>query len=59
MIVDEHGMPTAIRVVRSIGHGLDENAVAAVSQYRFRPATVDGNPIAARITIEVSFRFRN
>jgi len=58
-IVDEQGMPTDIRVVRGVGHGLDENAVAAVSQYRFRPATLDGKPIAVRITIEVSYRLRN
>jgi len=58
-IVDTQGMPTEIRVERSIGHGLDEKAVAAVSQYRFRPATLDGKPIAVRIRIEVSFRFRN
>lgn len=58
-IVDEQGMPTEIRVERSAGHGLDENAVAAVSQYRFRPATLDGRPIATRIRIEVSFRLRN
>ena len=58
-IVDEQGMPTDIRVVRGLGHGLDENAVAAVSQYRFRPATFDGKPIAVRITIEISFHLRN
>jgi len=58
-IVDEQGMPTEIRVERSAGHGLDENAVAAVSQYRFRAATLDGKPIATRIRIEVSFRLRN
>lgn len=58
-VVDEQGMPTEIRVERSAGHGLDENAIAAVSQYRFRPATLDGKPIPARIRIEVSFRFRN
>ncbi|MGO8932553.1 MAG: energy transducer TonB [Terracidiphilus sp.] len=59
MIVDEQGMPTEIRVERPAGHGLDENAVAAVSQYRFRPATLDGKPIAVRIRIEISFRSRN
>lgn len=57
-IVDQQGMPNQILVVRSAGHGLDENAVAAVSQYRFRPATLDGKPIAVRITIEISFRLR-
>jgi protein TonB len=57
--VNEQGMPTEIRVERPAGHGLDENAVAAVSQYRFRPATLDGKPIAVRIRIEVSFRLGN
>lgn len=57
-VVNEKGMPTQIRVERSVGHGLDEKAVAAVSQYRFRPATLDGKPIAARIRIDVSFRLR-
>lgn len=55
-VVNEDGMPTQIRVERSVGHGLDEKAVAAVSQYQFRPATLDGKPIAARIRIDVSFR---
>jgi len=59
LIVNEQGMPTDIRVVRPAGHGLDENAVAAVSQYRFRPATLDGKPIAVRIKIAVSFRLRD
>jgi len=58
-LVDVEGMPTDISIERSAGHGLDEKAVAAVSQYRFRPATLDGKPIAVRIRIEVSFRFRD
>jgi TonB family protein len=58
-IVNEQGIPTEIRVERPAGHGLDENAIAAVSQYRFRPATLDGKPIAVRIRIEITFRFRN
>jgi TonB family protein len=57
-VVNKEGMPTEVRVERSLGHGLDENAVAAVSQYRFRPATLDGKPIAARIRIMISFRLQ-
>jgi TonB family protein len=55
LVVDEEGMPTDIQLVRGVGHGLDENAIAAVSQYRFQPATLDGNAIAHRITVEVDF----
>jgi len=58
-LIDEHGMPTEIRVERSVGHGLDEAAISAVSQDRFRPATLDGKPIAVRIKIETSFRLGN
>jgi outer membrane biosynthesis protein TonB len=36
--------------------GLDECAVAAVKQWRFRPGRKDGKPITMAITIEVNFR---
>jgi hypothetical protein len=36
--VDTAGQPTDIRVVKSLGFGLDEEAIKAVSQYRFMPA---------------------
>jgi protein TonB len=43
-------------VQRSAGMGLDEKAMAAVKQWRFQPATLDGRPVAVRISVEVSFR---
>lgn len=56
-LVDEQGIPTDIRVEKSLGYGLDEKAVECVSQYRFSPATTrDGKPVAQRITIEMNFR---
>jgi TonB family protein len=56
LLVTEDGLPTDIRVEKSAGYGLDEKAVESVSQYKFKPALKDGAPIAARITVEVSFR---
>jgi len=56
MIVDPRGSPREIRVLRSCGHGLDQKAIEAVSQYRFRPAMKNGRPVAVRISVE--FRFR-
>jgi TonB family protein len=56
LVVDEEGMPIDIRLVRGAGHGLDENAIAAVSQYRFEPATLDGKVVAYPMTVEVDFR---
>jgi TonB family protein len=56
LIVDEEGLPIAVEVLRPLGMGLDEEAVKAVNQYRFKPAVKDGQPVPARISVEVSFR---
>jgi len=55
LIVDAHGMPQRIRVVRKLGMGLDEKAVEAVRQYKFKPSTYQGKPVPVEITIEVNF----
>jgi TonB family protein len=36
--------------------GLDEKAVEAVRRYRFKPATLQGKPVAVELNIEVNFR---
>jgi TonB family protein len=50
------GRATDIRVNRSLGMGLDEKAIEAVRQWRFRPAMKDGKPVTQATTIEVNFR---
>jgi TonB family protein len=56
IIIDAQGMPQNPRVVRSLGMGLDEKAIEAVKQYRFKPAMKDGKtPVAVRMNIEVNF----
>jgi TonB family protein len=55
IIVDEHGRPQNVHVTRGVGHGLDENAVEAVKQYRFKPAMKDGKPVAVFLNVEVNF----
>ena len=50
------GLAHNLRVVRSLGLGLDEKAVEAVSQWQFKPGTKDGQPVTVAATIEVNFR---
>jgi TonB family protein len=56
LIVDAHGNPQNERVVHPLGMGLDEKALHAVRQYRFKPAMKDGHPVPVAITIAVNFR---
>jgi TonB family protein len=56
VIVDELGRPRNVRVQRSLGLGLDQKAVEAVSQWRFKPGLKDGKPVPVFATIEVNFR---
>jgi protein TonB len=56
-LITPDGRATNVRVVKGLGLGLDENAVAAVKTWRFRPAAgPDGKPAAVLQTIEVDFR---
>jgi TonB family protein len=56
VVVDKEGVARNIRVVNSLGSGLDEKAIEAVSQWRFRPGQKDGQPVNVRATIEVNFQ---
>ena len=55
LIVDAQGNPQNVHVVRHLGMGLDEKAIAAVRQYKFRPAMYQGHPVAVQIVISVAF----
>jgi len=54
--VDPSGRAVNVRVLRSVGLGLDEKAIAAVTQWRFKPGTRNGRPVPMPATIEVNFR---
>ncbi len=57
--VDAEGNARGIKVVRKLGLGLDEEAVAAVRQWHWLPATRDGNPVEAPVRVEMVFRLPN
>jgi TonB family protein len=55
MVVDATGTPTQIAVLRPLGMGLDEQAVAAVSQWKFTPGQKNGTPVAVFSQVEMTF----
>jgi TonB family protein len=59
LIVNAQGDPVNVRAVRPIGMGLDQKAIEAVRQYKFKPAMKDGKtPVPVMVTIEVDFRLK-
>lgn len=55
LVVGADGRTSDIHVRQSLGMGLDEKAIEAVSRWRFRPATFHGQPVATRVEVEVDF----
>jgi TonB family protein len=56
LVVDENGVPQEIKVVRSLGLGLDQKAIEAVQKWRFKPGLKDGKAVPVSANIEVNFR---
>src|SRR5438067_11946591 len=57
MVVDTDGRVKHVRVAKSLCCGLDEQAVAAIRQWKFDPATnKDGKPVDVQLNVEVNFR---
>lgn len=54
-IIDKAGKVLDPRIVRPIGFGLDEQAIAAVQNWKFKPATSKGEPVAVEMGLEVQF----
>lgn len=56
--VSAEGRAIDARVVRGLPFGLNESAIRTVRNWQFRPATREGQPVACRVMIEVTFRVK-
>ncbi len=57
-IVRRDGTVDILRVIRSLGFGLDENAIQALKKWKFRPGMRNGAPVDVALNIEVNFNLR-
>jgi protein TonB len=56
IVVDKKGDVAYAKVVKGLGYGLDENAIAAVKEWKYKPATnKNGDPVAVKMEVEVDF----
>src|SRR5437016_13031406 len=56
VIFEASGQVRVLRVVRGLGHGLDEAAVRAAEQIRFKPALRDGQPADSTAVLHIIFQ---
>jgi len=52
------GSTSHLRIVKPAGLGLDEQALLAVSKYKFKPATKDGEPVKVDLYVDVKFQLQ-
>ena len=59
LIVTRDGRPSHIRVTQSLDRGgLDEEAIAAVQQWRFEPGRLAGTPVDVSVIVMLDFCIR-
>ena len=56
--IDRTGHVTDVRLMKSLGLGLDESAMNAVQQWRFKPAVLAGRPVPVYFQLSVNFDVR-
>jgi TonB family protein len=55
-VLEASGSLRVVRVVRGLGHGLDDNAVKAAEQIHFKPAMKDGQPTDSTVVLHIIFQ---
>ena len=56
VVFEASGKLRVLRVVRGLGHGLDDAAVQAAEQIRFKPALKDGQPSDSTAVVHIIFQ---
>jgi TonB family protein len=56
VVLEASGRVHVVRVVRGLGHGLDESAVRAAEQISFKPALRDGQPSDSTAVLHIIFQ---
>jgi TonB family protein len=60
-VVLETGAVGEVKVVKSLDkeHGLDDEAVKAMKEWRFKPGTRDGKPVPVSVDVEMTFTLKS
>ena len=57
-IITKDGNVESVRVLRGINPLLDNAAMRAVQQWKYKPATFNGRPVPVYLTVTVTFKLQ-
>jgi TonB family protein len=57
-IIDRQGNVTDVRVLKPLPMGLDQAALDAVRKWKFKPGTLNGQPVPVIYNLTVNFRLQ-
>ena len=57
-IIDKSGTVTNVKVLKGLPMGLEEEAIKAIKQWKFKPATLNGKPLDVYFNLTVNFRLQ-
>jgi protein TonB len=57
-IIDRDGGVTNVKVLKGLPMGLEEAAVDAIKQWKFKPATLNGKPVTVYYNLTVNFKLQ-
>lgn len=57
-IIDKTGTVTNVKVLKGLPMGLEEEAIKAIKQWKFKPATLNGKPVDVYFNLTVNFRLQ-
>ncbi len=57
-IINKEGNITDVKILKGLPMGLAEAAVAAVEQWKYQPATLNGKPVAVYFNLTVNFQLQ-
>jgi TonB family protein len=56
VVFSANGQIRIMKLVRGLGHGLDESAVRAAEKIQFKPAVKDGQPTDSQAVLHIAFQ---
>ncbi len=57
--IDAEGVPTDLKVVKSVREDVDESSLTAVRQWRWKPYLLNGNPVAVQTQVNITYSLAN